>query len=170
MINPQWLELSTLSGSNYQPSVARTINPQWLELSMSRTNFHGPKDVRAIDVWRFIYSSCCFSSFSINICYHISGNLGKVPSNMCVRQRLKSVCASTQSDQSLRCPHEETLHPWLSKICPVKILIRLRECAGWSESSLGAHVRRYVVWNCDSYDAQDYWFAKGRICSEVVFH
>ena len=26
------------------------INPQWLELLMSRTNFHGPKDVRAIEV------------------------------------------------------------------------------------------------------------------------
>ena len=26
------------------------INPQWLELSMSRTNFNGPKDVRAIEV------------------------------------------------------------------------------------------------------------------------
>ena len=26
------------------------INPQWFELPMSRTNFHGPKDVRAIDV------------------------------------------------------------------------------------------------------------------------
>ena len=25
------------------------INPQWLELPMSRTNFHGPKDVRAIE-------------------------------------------------------------------------------------------------------------------------
>ena len=24
------------------------INPQWLELPMFRTNFHGPKDVRAI--------------------------------------------------------------------------------------------------------------------------
>ena len=29
------------------------INPQWLELSMSRTNFHGPKDVRAIEVWLY---------------------------------------------------------------------------------------------------------------------
>ena len=28
----------------------RLINPQWLELPMSRTNFHGPKDVRAIEV------------------------------------------------------------------------------------------------------------------------
>ena len=26
------------------------INPQWFELPMSRTNFHGPNDVRAIEV------------------------------------------------------------------------------------------------------------------------
>ena len=26
------------------------INPQWIELPMSRTNFHGPKDVRAMEV------------------------------------------------------------------------------------------------------------------------
>ena len=26
------------------------INPQWLKLPTSRTNFHGPKDVRAIEV------------------------------------------------------------------------------------------------------------------------
>ena len=26
------------------------INPQWLELPMSRTNFHGSKDIRAIEV------------------------------------------------------------------------------------------------------------------------
>ena len=26
------------------------INPQWLELPMSRTNFHGPKDVRATEI------------------------------------------------------------------------------------------------------------------------
>ena len=26
------------------------INPQWLEPPMSRTNFHGPKDVRAIEI------------------------------------------------------------------------------------------------------------------------
>ena len=35
-----------------------------------------------------------------------------------------------RSDQSPRCPHEETLHPWLSKARPGKILIRLRERAG----------------------------------------
>ena len=26
------------------------INPQWLKLPMSRTHFHDPKDVRAIEV------------------------------------------------------------------------------------------------------------------------
>ena len=36
-------------------------------------------------------------------------------------------------------------------MCTVKILVRLRKCAGWPESSLGAHVLRYVFWRCDSY-------------------
>ena len=75
-----------------------------------------------------------------------------VPSDMCSKQRLEPACASAQSDRSLRCPQEETLHPWLSKTRPVKIQIRLRECAGWSESSLGAHVQRYVFWRCGSLE------------------
>ena len=54
---------------------------------------------------------------------------------------LKSACASTQSDWSLRCRHEETTHPWLFKMRAVKILIRLREFTSWSEFSLGAHFR-----------------------------
>ena len=47
-------------------------------------------------------------------------------------------------------PYKETLHPWLSKIRPVKILIRLYNCAGWSEHrySLGAHVQWYVFFVC----------------------
>ena len=32
----------------------------------------------------------------------------------------------------------------------VKILIRPRERAGWSESSPGAYFRRYVFWHCDT--------------------
>ena len=54
------------------------------------------------------------------------------------------------SDQSLRCPMVKTLHPWLSKMCPVKILIGLCKCAGRSESSAVAHVRMYVFWYCGS--------------------
>ena len=63
------------------------------------------------------------------------------------RNEDRSACASAQSDQRLRCPREETSNPWLSKMHPVKILIRLCECSGWSESSLGAHVHRYLAAN-----------------------
>ena len=66
----------------------------------------------------------------------------QVHHNKCAQRRLSSACASTQFDQRLRCLYEETLHHWLSKMRPVKILIRLPECAGRSEYSLGAHVRR----------------------------
>ena len=45
---------------------------------------------------------------------------------MRVQRRLRSDCACAQSDRSLRCPHEETLHPYISKMRPVKILISLR--------------------------------------------
>ena len=31
---------------------------------------------------------------------------------------------------------------------PEKLLTRLRECAGWSESSPGVHFRRYASWRC----------------------
>ena len=30
------------------------------------------------------------------------------------------------------CPHEQTLHPWLSKMHPAKVLNRLSGCTGWS--------------------------------------
>ena len=69
---------------------------------------------------------------------------------MCSQRRLSSACASAQSDQSIRCAHEETVHLWLSNMRSVKIQINLRECAGWSESSQSAHVRRYVFWHCGS--------------------
>ena len=39
---------------------------------------------------------------------------------------------------------------------PVKNLIRLRECAGWSESLLGAHARGYGFWRCESFQQAEY--------------
>ena len=51
------------------------------------------------------------------------------------------------TDRSFRYPHEHKLH-WVPEIRTVKVLIRLRECAGWSESSLGAHVQRCVFLRC----------------------
>ena len=43
---------------NYSPFASwpsARINPQWLELPISRTNFHGPKEVRAIKVWLYFH-------------------------------------------------------------------------------------------------------------------
>ena len=64
---------------------------------------------------------------------------------MCAQQRLRSAWASAQSDQSLRCPHEESLGPYLPIECTVKTLIRLGGCPGWFESWLGAQVILLVL-------------------------
>ena len=64
---------------------------------------------------------------------------------LCAQRRLRSAWASAQSDQSLRCPHEESLDPYLPIKCTAKTLIRLGGCPGWSESSLGA---QSFCWFC----------------------
>ena len=67
---------------------------------------------------------------------------------VCVQRRLRSAWASAQSDQSLHCPHEETLGPYLPNKRTAKTLmtlIRLGGCLGWSESSLGAYS---LCWFC----------------------
>ena len=55
------------------------------------------------------------------------------------------------SDQSLRCPHVETLGSWLSLEHTAKALIRLGRCPGWSESSLGTQsfCHEMVLGMCD---------------------
>ena len=47
------------------------------------------------------------------------------------------------SVSSLSAP-KKTVQIWLSKLCPVKIVIRQRTSVGWSESELGLHVLRYA--------------------------
>ena len=48
----------------------------------------------------------------------------------CAQRRLNSACASAQADQSLRCPPESALDPWLPTACPAKTMARLlRRCA-----------------------------------------
>ena len=64
---------------------------------------------------------------------------------VCDQRRLRSAWASTQSDQSLRCPHEESSGPYLPIERTTKTLIRLGGCPGWSESSLGA---QSLCWFC----------------------
>ena len=56
-----------------------------------------------------------------------------VYNDLCAQQRLRSDWASAKSDQSLRCPHEETLGPLLPIECTAKALIRLGGCPGWSD-------------------------------------
>ena len=55
---------------------------------------------------------------------------------------------SDQSDQSLRCSHEEASGPWLP-LSALWRLIWLGGCPGLSESSLGAQVILLVL-SCDS--------------------
>ena len=49
---------------------------------------------------------------------------------LCAQRRLRSAWASAQSDQSLRCPHEEKLDPKLPIERTAKALIRLGGCPG----------------------------------------
>ena len=79
------------------------------------------------------------------------------PSDMYIQWRLKSAFAFVIS---LYCTHEETLHPRLSKICQVKVLIRLHECVGQSESSLCTLVQRYIFWHCDLFSSCYYIYSK----------
>ena len=77
----------------------------------------------------------------------------------------KMTCVpSKDSDQSghplslisLRCPHEDSLGPWLSLECTVKKLIRLGGCPDWSESSLGGQAILLVLSCCSSYLKTDW--------------
>ena len=61
----------------------------------------------------------------------------------------KMICApsedSDQPNQSLRCPHEESVGPQLLIERTAKTLIRLGGCPGWSESLPGAQVILLVL-------------------------
>ena len=60
------------------------INPQWLEVSMSRTNFHRPRDVRAIEVRLYIQKGgkiTVISPESVSIHFTIRLRLGSFRDN-----------------------------------------------------------------------------------------
>ena len=46
-----------------------------------------------------------------SICLYLSRDMTKPAKWLCAQRRLISAWASAQSDQSLRCPHEESLGP-----------------------------------------------------------
>ena len=55
---------------------------------------------------------------------------------MCAQRRLRSIWAYAQSDQSLRCLHENALVLWLPTECPANTLIRLCGCSDRSACPL----------------------------------
>ena len=63
---------------------------------------------------------------------------------MCVQRRFRSACAFAQTDQKLHQPHFRKPRMQSFFMWTTKTLIRLRGCAGWSESLLGTHVRRSI--------------------------
>ena len=81
---------------------------------------------------------------------------------LCAQRKLRSAWASAQSDQSLRCPHEENLGPKLHVERTAKTLIRLGGGPGWSESSLGTHS---LCWFC--HEAAHTMFCFQHYCSTV---
>ena len=81
----------------------------------------------------------------------------KTNSDMCIQQRLRSVWASAQSDQSLRSQLSGKLRTQGFFMQTGKTLIRLDGCPGWSESSLGAQVILLVLSCCDSF-----WLETGK--------
>ena len=60
--------------------------------------------------------------------YNMGRDMTKPTKWLCAQRRLRSAWACAQSDQSLRCPHEESLGPKLPIKCTAKTLIRL---GGW---------------------------------------
>ena len=64
---------------------------------------------------------------------------------------VRLVKTSAQSDQSLRCPHEEALGPLLPTERIAKTLIRLGRRPSWSESLLSAHIILLILSCCGSF-------------------
>ena len=59
---------------------------------------------------------------------YMNRRMTKPKNGHCAQRRHRSAWASAQSDQSLRCPHQETLGPQLPIERTAKTLIRLGGC------------------------------------------
>ena len=74
---------------------------------------------------------------------------------------------------TVRWPHEKIVHPYLSTMWSVKILIRLHERSVWSDSSLSIHVRRYVSWlslKCQPSSSWNKLYMSQRITKPTKWH
>ena len=79
----------------------------------------------------------------LNIYIKWAGAHRKVQLGMSSRWRLRSACASTQSDSKPSMSVWRIIRTLESLKRPAKTLIRLQRCAGWFESSLGTHTKVY---------------------------
>ena len=65
------------------------------------------------------------------------------------------MCVWERQDQESSLSAYINFAHWLSKLRSVKILIRLRECASWSDSSFGGiYAQKYIFWrysSCNTY-------------------
>ena len=89
--------------------------------------------------------------------------------DLCAQQRLRSAWASTQSDQCLRCLHEETL-ALNYRLSMQQTLMRLGRCPCCSEYLLGAHVVLLFAmrWLICSWKPQSEWFLQLNVAGPVV--
>ena len=81
-------------------------------------------------------------------------------SDINVRRRLKSASAFAQSSHSLRCPHDETMHPYISKMTPSedsdqtarmrRLIWIFAELTCPEVCFLGVHAPGLVFWRIDS--------------------
>ena len=74
-------------------------------------------------------------------------NVRNVFLDMCAQRRFRSACAFAQSDQNLRWTRFGL--PGMPRFVmrTIGTLIRLRGCAGWFDSTLGVHTRKYFFYS-----------------------
>ena len=75
---------------------------------------------------------------------HLNHNVRKRPSDRCAQWRFRSACANAQSDLNLYWAHFGLPRVQRFFMQTTKTLVQLRRFAGWFESSMGAHVWRYI--------------------------
>ena len=71
----------------------------------------GTKRIKYMNECSFLLRCIAFRFSNALSCQYLSNDMTKQTKSVCAQRRLRSVWASAQSDQSLRCPHEETLGP-----------------------------------------------------------
>ena len=105
--------------------------------------FHFPKPV--IIFWFERQLQDFFGLKFNDVANKISHDMTKPTKWVCAQRRLRSAWASAKSDQSLCCPHEESLGPYLPIERTAKTLIRLGGCPGWPEFFAGCTLTLLVL-------------------------